>query len=282
VYNLRYHIVSLVAVFLSLTIGLLLGTIVAERGTLDAQRSALVSSLERDFADLSERNATLQTENEARVDFLGVILPDLIGGRLADKTVLLLVNTGRTDGLGSTQEAIVAAGGVPVTLTIERQGLGLDDPEIQLALGREPSADLETWKRSVETSLALEWSAAGERPLTESLIELGVLDHDGFEPETAVNAVGVLASWDAEPAERVLDIAERMNEAGTLAIGIEALGRNTGVAVAAVDHGLSAVDHMRLPEGTYSLVMLLAGEAEGYFGTGDTAVSRYPRTSREE
>ncbi len=281
-YNLRYHIVSLVAVFLSLTIGLLLGTIVAERGTLDAQRSALVSSLERDFAELSERNATLQAENETRADFVGAILPELIGGRLADKTILLIVNSGRTDGLGSTQEAIVSAGGVPVTLTIERQGLGLDDPEVQSALGRESDTDEETWQRSIETSLALEWSSAGERPLTEALMELGILGYDGFDPETAVDAVGVLASWDMEPAERILDIAERMDEAGTIAIGIEALGRNTGVAVAAVDHGLSAVDHMRLPEGTYSLVMLLAGEAEGYFGSGDTAIARYPRTLREE
>ena len=34
-YNLRYHIASLVAVFLALAVGLLLGTVVVERGELD-------------------------------------------------------------------------------------------------------------------------------------------------------------------------------------------------------------------------------------------------------
>jgi hypothetical protein len=48
-YNLRYHIVSLVAVFLALTVGLVLGTVVVERGVLTKQRAALVGDLTKQY-----------------------------------------------------------------------------------------------------------------------------------------------------------------------------------------------------------------------------------------
>ena len=67
-YNLRYHIASLVAVFLALSVGLVLGSIVVERGTLDEQREALVTSLQQEFTELNAENKLLKARVEAEPD----------------------------------------------------------------------------------------------------------------------------------------------------------------------------------------------------------------------
>ncbi|MDZ4178299.1 MAG: copper transporter [Coriobacteriia bacterium] len=279
-YNLRYHIASLVAVFLSLTIGLLLGTIVAERGTLDAQRETLVASLERDFATLGERNAALSAENETRSEFVGAVLPALVAGRLEGQRILVLANAGRADGFGATEEAVRQAGGIPFTLRLERPGMGLDDPAVTGALKKLAGSDEEIPERSVVASLAAEWTTPGERPLTEALRQAGVIGGDELPSDVAFLAVVVLSSWNGSPDGIALDVASLMRERGARGAGIEALGQSTGVAAAAVDNGLSAVDHMGIPEGAYSLVYILAGEAQGYFGTGPTAAGAFPRLAQ--
>lgn len=278
-YNLRYHIASLVAIFLSLTIGLLLGTIVAEQGTLDAQRETLVAGLERDFATLSERNAALSAENETRSEFVSAVLPVLVAGRLEGQQILILANAGRADGFGATEEAIRQSGGTPFTLRLERPGLGLDDPAVTGALQQLAGSDAEIPERSVVTSLAVEWTTPGERPVTAALRQAGVISGE-LPDDAAFLAVVVLSSWDDAPDGAALEVASLMRERGARGVGVEALGQSTGVAVAAVDNGLSAVDHMGIPEGAYSLVYILAGEAQGYYGTGPTVAGVFPRLSQ--
>jgi hypothetical protein len=89
-YNLRYHIASLVAVFLSLSIGLLLGTIVVERGMLDSQRDTIVQSLQEEFRTLSADNNEMRAEISSQEDFIGTLLETAVDGSLEGRTVLVL------------------------------------------------------------------------------------------------------------------------------------------------------------------------------------------------
>ncbi len=54
-FDMRYHIASLVAVFLALTVGIVLGTAIVNRGVLVRQQNALVGSLRTEFASLRDR-----------------------------------------------------------------------------------------------------------------------------------------------------------------------------------------------------------------------------------
>ena len=54
--RIRSLIASLVAVFLALSVGLVLGSIVVERGTIDRQQEALVKSLQNDFVRINREN----------------------------------------------------------------------------------------------------------------------------------------------------------------------------------------------------------------------------------
>ncbi|MDF1542569.1 MAG: copper transporter [Anaerosomatales bacterium] len=277
-YNLRYHITSLVAVFLSLSIGLLLGTIVVERGTLDRQKESIIESLQEEFRTLNTANNELRESLTSREELVDALLEAAVEGSLEGRTVLVVASTGRADGLGSTADAIRSAGGTPVTLLLSAPLLGAGDPSVSSVVTEtigpvEPDALLD----EIADGLAAEWLLPAEsRPLTIALAEAGVLRVDG-DGGAAIDAVAVLASFNGVPDEGALALARSLADGGAAACAIEAQSQTTGVAAAALESGLSGVDHIGTPEGAYSLTWILAGRAEGYYGIGDGAQAPWPR-----
>lgn len=276
-FNLRYHIASLVSIFLALSVGLLLGTIVNERGALDEQRDTLVSGLRAQYEELSSSNDELSAENERLSSFVSDTTGLLLAGQLQDRTVLVLTNLGRSDGLSAAREAVAAAGGTPIVITLNDAELGLSAntaSEVATAFVDPESADP---TEDLAAILASEWASPLEnRPLTSALLEADVIDSDEFPATMRADGVIVIAAQDGNPDETALAIAAALSRLGVVAVGVEAQSLSTGVAAAALDRGLSAVDHVTSPEGSYSLVMVLAGRASGYFGEGAPATSRYP------
>ncbi len=276
-YNLRYHIASLVGVFLALTIGLLLGTVVAERGTLDDQRDTLINSLESDFAQLSESNDQLTAENEAHTQFEADAVPILTAGTLPGESVAVLTNAGRSDGTAAVQDAIEAAGGTPISLVIEKAGLGLDEQEVLAAVqpylgsaGGDPA-------EAVAAALASEWTTIGPRPVTDALVKSGALRASELSAQQTVQSLVFTAAWEGESDPVAVQVGRSFSELGLKAVGVQAVSLDTGVAVAALEAGLDAVDNMGSPVGAYSLAWLLSGRASGYYGVGNGARDLYPQ-----
>jgi hypothetical protein len=269
-YNIRYHIASLVAVFLALSVGLVLGSIVVERGTIDRQREALVTSLQKEFVGLNAENKALKAQVSADSEFLNALVPYVIAGSLTDRTVLVLVNEGRADGLSSAQDAISAAGGDSVVVLMQAEGFGLDRPEVSAAAAKVlgVAADDARLLESVTASLAAEWSAPGPRPLTEALSAVGVLGAEDLPKDSGVGGLVVLAAWEKKADVAALGVASAMLKSGVVAVGGEQLSSSTGVAQAFAAAGLSAVNDLGSPRGEYSLARVLTGEVEGFFGVG--------------
>lgn len=277
-YNLRYHLASLIAVFLSLSIGLLLGTIVVERGVLDRQKESIVQSLQEEFQSLTAENQELSGALQSREDLVDDLLDVAVDGTLEGNTVLVLVSTGRADGLGSVRDAIEAAGGSVVTLLLSEPSLGLDDPAVSAATTDvvgpfEPASLLP----EAAAALTREWSTPGPRPLTEALVSAGVLRVDGDPgPEVGADAAVVMAVFDDTPDEGAIAIGEAFVNAGFVGCGAESSAQQTGVASAALAAGMSAVDHMGTPEGAYSLTWVLSGRATGHYGVKEGAQAPWP------
>jgi hypothetical protein len=82
-------------VFLARTGGLLLGTVVAERGTLDEGSRAMVEDLQRQFKALQTENTRLSKGLGRAAAFGADVAPALVAGRLQDLTVAVVVNAGR-------------------------------------------------------------------------------------------------------------------------------------------------------------------------------------------
>jgi Copper transport outer membrane protein, MctB len=87
--SFRYHLVSIVAVFLALALGVVVGTTVVNQGIIDDLRSRTAAAAKRaddartQIADLKDQLAT----DEA---FQGAVLPLVVAGQLTGTTVVLV------------------------------------------------------------------------------------------------------------------------------------------------------------------------------------------------
>lgn len=114
--NFRFHIVSLVAVFLALAIGIIMGSTVIDRALVDTLEDQQ-QSLRTDLDDLSEENATLRRDlgdlQEAGDRLASEGGERLLSGTLADVPVLVVavrgIDTAVLDGLGAQLDTSGAA-----------------------------------------------------------------------------------------------------------------------------------------------------------------------------
>jgi hypothetical protein len=136
VINLRYHIVSLVAVFLALALGMVVGGTVLNEGTGRAQRA---------FSDLLRRTSQqTQAENTALLKQVGnyktfgeKVLPQLARDKLKGRSVVL-IDTDRVDDGARTgvTDAVQAAGATVdgrITFSSDRVNLAAQDDRTRLA-----------------------------------------------------------------------------------------------------------------------------------------------------
>ncbi|MRS13169.1 MAG: hypothetical protein EG823_08920 [Actinobacteria bacterium] len=281
-YNLRYHLASLVAVFLALAVGLLLGTLVAERGMISEQTGALVADLQSRFDEITVKNAELQTGLERDRAFAESAVAPLVAGQLAGNNVAILVGTGRIDGVSTVADAVASAGGTSLTITLEKTALGMLEEEpaglagyLQLR-GVEMAPPGDDLVQQVSEALIAEWRTGPEQPLTSLLVADGLLSIESSSGTSTVDAVVVMDTGEAGSDPFALAVAQAMTVAGGTTVGVESAPTADGVAAAFVSEGLSAVDHVATPQGRLSLVWILAGRVRGYFGSGEKADAYYP------
>jgi hypothetical protein len=142
VISLRYHIVSLVAVFLALALGIVVGSTVLKEGTVSILR-ATSDRLRQESERTRTENLDLKQELRHQQDFAAAILPDLLRGKLADRSVVLL-DTDRVDGelRGRVEQALRAAGArIDGRVTFATDRLALAAEADRATLGRLLAAD---------------------------------------------------------------------------------------------------------------------------------------------
>jgi hypothetical protein len=137
VISLRYHIVSLVAVFLALALGIVVGSTVLREGTVSVLR-ATSEQVRQSNDSYREENLALKQELARQQDFANTVLPDLVRGRLKDRHVVLL-DTDKVDGgvRDRVMQVLGTAGAeVDGRVTFNAGRLALATQEDTQALGR--------------------------------------------------------------------------------------------------------------------------------------------------
>ncbi len=278
-YNFRYHIASLVAVFLALSIGLLLGTVVVERGTLNAQRTTLVDSLQKEYTTLRTDNTQLKSELDTDRSFLAEAAPLLVSNRLAGRTVMVLTNAGRADAAAAVADVVAKAGGVAVTATFRDAGFGLKDKTLAAKVAAVLATDANTdLTAPVADTLAREFTdvAGTPSPLTDLLVSVGELTIGSANNAGTPTIVVAAGSFDDKPDAAEIALAAAAKTHGQVGAGAETTKHATGVAAAAADAGLASVDDVDAPVGQVSLVWVMLGRANGRYGVNRGVDSAYP------
>jgi hypothetical protein len=136
VISLRYHIVSLVAVFLALALGIVVGSTVLQEGTVSVLRAT--GDRVREESDRNSReNVALKQELSRLQSFGATVMPDLVRDRLKGRSVVLVdtdkVDSGLRDNVRKVLEDAGAEVDGQVTFADERLALGGDADRTAMA-----------------------------------------------------------------------------------------------------------------------------------------------------
>jgi hypothetical protein len=133
VIDFRYHLVSLIAVFLAVALGIVIGTTQLNEPILQDIESQ-VTALEQDKRALEDQTQQLQTQLDTSEAFEQAVAPALVDGALADRSVLfVLTNEAVAADTVEQLTALVDEAGGSVSGTIRLQP-EFSDPSSEAAL----------------------------------------------------------------------------------------------------------------------------------------------------
>jgi hypothetical protein len=120
VIDFRYHLVSIVAVFLALAIGIVLGSTELQGNTIDGLRS-LSNSLKSQVIAVGADRDSWKTLSGASDQFLTAAEPKLLSGTLSGRRLVIVTEPGASSAAVSGVKAAAATAGATVTGTVALQ-----------------------------------------------------------------------------------------------------------------------------------------------------------------
>jgi hypothetical protein len=279
VFDLRYHVASLAAVFLMLVVGILIGVGISGRGFVDdAERDALegrIAALEEDLEAATESAEDLELRQRAAANFVEGAYPVLAEGRLEGRTVAVLV-LGSVDATFPEIETAIEsdAGGRVARMRSLTLPLPLDDVEAAVRSHSELGGYIgDEQLANVGRDLGRELAGGGETPLWDALEGQIVETREGALTEPVD---GVVVMRTAEPQEGpgsrfLAGLYQGLGGAGVPVAGVEATRVEQSAIPAFQRYGLSTVDGVDDELGKLAMILLLAGGDRGDYGLRDTA-----------
>jgi hypothetical protein len=301
VIDFRYHLVSLIAVFLAVALGIVIGT-TQLNGPLTDNLQGQVTALQEDKRALEDQTQLLQTQLDDVGSFEEAVGPTLVENSLTARSVVLVVASADIDSevvegvtglLGSAGSTVT--GTVRLTDTYASPSTAgtletfLDGPGIPVAVTPPDTDDLDEALASVLAQVLMipgaDDVAAGVAPsqadtstVLAGLEELDLLSQDSSSVSPADFAVvltsGVVVGDDAEArADALVQLATALDDQGSGAVvagdlasagddGLVGAVRGDSAATATV----STVDNVTTAAGRISTVLALAAEGRGTSG----------------
>src|SRR3712207_1391877 len=263
--DLRYHLISLISVFLALAIGVLLGVAMADRGVVSGRVQAEITSiqqqLDRQQRELGSQNAQI-AEQEGMLEGISEAM---IADRLQGETVALVSGPyADPDLTGAIQGDLDAAGASIVKV----ESLEPPDPT--------DITTLETTSPRGRSSLAGEYVAfareiLGQTGAVEATPEIVIFVGGGEVPEGAPpDTRDALDAAQAQMFEVWLD-------AGLRVVGAEPLRAGHSEVQLFQDVGIPSVTNADEPAGRAAIIeCAVAEDCEGTYGTKGTATDPFP------
>lgn len=280
-FDMRYHIASLVAVFLALTVGLLLGSLLVDSGVLTRSQTVLMKSIKSDVGSVLQKNRLLEKQNRQLKDFQAQVWLAAVKGRLADqKIVVLSLSASQDDIYENLSKALNQAGAKSAHIKLDTSKINFADQAqvSSLAASIGSTATTGTFETSFWPRLAQELSGREPLTLASALISQNLLSIDD---QTVLPADGVvlLASSKSSINNRDTKILEALKQVPDLAvIGAETSDRSPSRISAYQLVSISTIDDVETVPGWISLVYLIQEKAtKASYGVKSTAERLLPQ-----
>ena len=288
-FDFRYHLVSLAAVFIALAVGILLGAAISGKlgDAEDALMKDRVKSLSDQLTQEQTRSDIIERRSESAQDLLSQAYPALMANRLEGKGFAVLFLGPVDSGIRSAVERVLADAnaGSPVRL------VALDTPvdptdldsalqsDEQLARYAEGGDDFGALGEALGRDLIV-----GEGTPLWTTLSSRLIEERSGTTSTPVDGAIVVQTWyepdspgDAEQQRRtqatesLFEGLVRGLEGDALpVVGVQATGTEADLALFR-EQGVSSVDDVDTLAGRLALALLLQGAQPGQYGVKDSA-----------
>ncbi len=281
-FDFRYHVASLAAVFLALVVGIVVGVGISGKGIIDSsERQLLENQIEELKAQVdatAKESSDLKTRQDIADAFATAVYEPLMSNRLRGKKVTVLVvgpAGGRTH--QSVDRALDDAN-ASESLRVVR--VPVDPDGIRQALKARPalaSVTGKNWLPDLGRSLGKELAAGGQTPLWDRLSGQLLSEKQGRLKPTDAVVVLRTAAPQRGPSARLLDGLYRgLGSAGVPIVGVETTDARPSTTAVWHRSGFSSVDDIETQIGRLSLAVLLAGGDQGRYGVKKDADALLP------
>ncbi len=285
-FSFRYHVISLIAVFLALGIGLLVGVSIGEEGVVSGARERLEASLRGDLRDARSRNSELRSELRIRDDFEDEIYPALVANLLTGFRIgVVSMGDLPSDYRSAIRQAVEPAGAEIASTSVVHAPLRLDDMAKDLRGTRFSRVHRD------DDELAAFGKRIGRRlvqggPIVDrmrrSLFSSSRGEYRGLD-----GVVYVREREDLEPDERSAQdrfetaLIDGLRSTDAEIVGVESRDADPSQVPFFENQGLTSVDDIDLVAGQTALVYALLG-ARGQLGVKQTADQLLPPPPAED
>jgi hypothetical protein len=284
-FDLRYHVASLAAVFLALAVGIILGVALSGkiRGAEDSLSAGRIAELEDQLNAARERGSSEQEMLQHSEDLINDAYPALMENRLVDRGYAI-VFLGPVDGelRSAVEKALADADGTPVRLFAFE--LPVDPASLNDFLeSKESLSEYAGDPQALGRALGEELMEEGDTPLLDEVSSELVEERSGTTIP-AVDGAIVVHSWAPESedsssastraSETFVDgVLQGLQSASLPVVGVETSDVDTQTSAVPIfnDAGVSSVDDLDLLAGRLALALLLGGGEPGNYGVKDTA-----------
>jgi Copper transport outer membrane protein, MctB len=278
-FDFRYHALSLVAVFLALMIGLLLGVAIGDQGLVSSAERNVRESLRKDVRQANARSADLRRELGERDRVDQALYPLLVEDRLAGQRIGLI-------GLGDLPDSTIGAVRDALDNTGARLGgvavIGEPLPESaarSVKRASDPPTTGDYGRLGRQTGAALIAGGKQAKGVRRSVLSSSSGKFDGFDGVIIFHAPRDLSGDDAANTDSFESgLVDGLTSGEATVTGTEETDTEPSQVQWFKDHSLPSVDNVDTLAGHAALVFVLLG-ADGTYGEKDSAQALLPNTT---
>jgi hypothetical protein len=278
-FDLRYHVISLAAVFLALILGILVGVAISDpelaNRTELRRRQERIGQLEEDLSAASRR----AEERQAAAQFVDAAYPTVMHDRLAGKRIVVVfvgsvlpeLGDAVDRALGDAGDPVVRLRALAVPLRVDALDAALDGKTALAGYrGDEHLADL-------GRDLGRELVEGGETPLWNALADELIEERRGAAAQEAdaVVLVRTATPQGGETGRFLLGFYEGLRSSAPV-VGVETSVADPSAIAAYRRARFSSVDSIDTRLGKVALAVLLQGAVRGHYGLKDGADAVLP------
>jgi hypothetical protein len=282
-FDLRYHVASLAAVFFALVIGILVGVALASHGLGNAERKKLQADLSRAEGRIDDLKGAAQAD-KAETQFASAAYDAVMANRLQGARIAVLFVGPVDNTIRTAVEGTVTDAGASVT-RMRAITVPVNAHSIEGALAKRSSlASFAVGPKrflNVGRELATEFVTGKDTTLWDAL-EGQLVEVRSGSPKHPVD--GVVLVRTAEPqtrlasAQLVAGLLRAFGDGGVPAVGVELRGTFPSAVQTYAHYGLSSVDDLDLRVGRVALAVLLSPEGiGGHYGLQDVDDAIVPK-----